>query len=104
MYIRPLTFWNRTGVGYYYFAANTAKTGYKVSFVVNPIASPTAEFEVPYTLTLATTGNSSNVTMTTADISTIGTLGGDITPSASVDVIATPSNAVGPKYAAFLAN
>lgn len=86
-------------VGYYYFAANTAKTGYKVSFVVNPFASATADFEVPYTLVLADEGKSPNVTLTTTDILTPGTLGGDISPSTPVDVIATPSNAVGPKYA-----
>jgi len=87
------------GVGHYYFASNSANTGYKVSFVVNPIASSTASFQVPYTLTLASEGASSNVTLVTDSISTIGNLGETITASESVDVISTPSNAIGPKYA-----
>ena len=86
-------------VGHYYFAANTANTGYKVSFVVNPIASNAASFEVPYTLTLTEEAKSPNVTLKTTDISTLGTLGGDLTPSAAVNVIATASGATGPKYA-----
>ncbi|PKL28208.1 MAG: hypothetical protein CVV46_07635 [Spirochaetae bacterium HGW-Spirochaetae-2] len=88
-------------VGYYYFASNTANTGYKVSFVVNPFSSTTTgvNFKVPYTLNMTGTGNSTNVTLTTAAISTTGTLGGTITASSPVDVIATPSNAVSHKYA-----
>ena len=41
-----------TEVGYYYFVANTANTGYTVAFVVNPFSSGTANFEVPLTLTI----------------------------------------------------
>ncbi|MFA5545467.1 MAG: hypothetical protein WDA14_07430, partial [Sphaerochaetaceae bacterium] len=39
-----------TDVGYYYFVANTPKTGYTIQFQVNPFYSDVAGFEVPLTL------------------------------------------------------
>lgn len=86
-------------LGYYYFVANTPKTGYTVKFIVNPFSSATADFEVPYGLVVTKLIAHENVTVTEGTISATGDLGDDISPSAETTVLATASGAVGPKYA-----
>ena len=90
-----------TDVGYYYFVANTPKTGYTIQFQVNPFYSDVAGFEVPLTLAVAKDVAHANVTVTAVPIAiaTSGVIGADISASEKTTVMDTAQLLVGPKYA-----